>query len=228
MATLGKEQFTNIITELRNKHISAGIQPLLTFRREVAFNDELKFAGGFDNSTRDHWKKHLVNCDRIRRMVTYNPESIPLGDQIAKAIDPNAVIENGVKPTGGDNLQITSTSLYELPWKFDGSDPNIPLNSGLDIQNTLGFMVLQQLDQCIVNWTRLESRNRSQFLTVNDSFRVYEQYQQLLSYIVDFGGDANMVDIATVLPTDQPQGVTASANVVGEKVTNLNNSAGTT
>lgn len=216
----GREQFRRSITELRNLHIVAALRPLLTLRSELISNDEFLDRGGSDEPTKVHIKGLLVYADRFRRHVTHNPDSEPLGDKIAKAIDPNATVEIGENPFGGDDIQGMSGGLIDLPWKFDGSDPDIPLNSQLTPKflQSNGVILLGAVDKAIVMWTRLNSRDRTRFITRFDSMRIYGVYQEILGFVEMYLGDANRVDVAQVLPSDEPLGPTDSPNIRGESV----------
>ncbi len=208
----GKEQFRRAIMEMRNQHIVAGIAPLMLMREELVGNDELSDRGGMDDSTRDHFLQLLLNADHWRRRLTHNPGGAPLGDKIAKAIDPDTTIEDSPNPFGGDDIQSGSGGLFQLHWALDGSDENIALNSKIEIASQNGMLLLGVLDQAVVNWTRLNSRDRTRFITQKDSMRIYGDYQQILAYLVTFGGDDNRVDVAQVRPTDEPLGPENSPN----------------
>lgn len=216
--TDGKEQFRRAITTFRNLHIVAGLEPLVLMRTELIANDEFMQRGGTDTPTQRHLIGLLVNCDRMRRHVTHNPENAPLGDQIAKAIDPNATIEIGEKPFGDDNIQTQSGGLIDLPYRLDGTDPDIPLSSQLNPNfiKSRGMVLLGAIDRCIVNWTRLNSRDRTKGITREDSLRIYGQYQEILGYLKLYLGDDNRVDVAQVLPSQEPLGPTDSPNIAGE------------
>ena len=208
----GLEQFRRAITTLRNLHIAAALSPVFTMRSELLANDELSDRGGFDNPTRDHLMQHLVNCDRWRRRVTHNPDNSDLGDKIEKAIDANAQIDIGDKPFGGDDIQNQSGGLIALPFAVDGSDPDIPLQSQLKLKSTHAIVLLGAIDKVIVAWTRLNSRDRTRFLTGYDSMRIYGHYQEILGYLKAFGGEDNRVDVAQVLPSEEPLGPDDSPN----------------
>ena len=209
---LGKETFERLIYECRNQHIVAGIAPLITMRQELISNDEFQNRMGVDDVTAKHFIKHLQNADRVRRRITYNPDKTPIGDQIAKAIDANAVAEVGVNPSGGDEVQGQAGRLFDLPWDFAGGDPNLPMLSMLKMHSAAGIMLLNGIDIGIVMWSRLESRLHTRYITVMDSMRIYGQYQQILTVLTDFAGDVNLVDIANPLPTAEPLGPDSSAN----------------
>lgn len=219
----GKEQFRNAIVEFRNLHIVAGIAPLMLFREEVITDDELSNRSGMDNPTQLHYTGLLVSADKWRRHVTHNPDSLPLGDKIAKAIDSDAKIENAKNPFGGDEVQMGTGSLIHLPFALDGTDDDIPLNSTLKINSNNGLLLLGAIDKAIVAWTRLNSRERTRFITQMDSMRIYGLYQEILGYIVTFGGDSNRVDVAQVRASQEPLGPENSPNrkteTVGDKQT---------
>lgn len=219
MAHPGKEQFRRAITEFRNLHIIAALRPLMTLRSEIIANDEFLDRGGTDTPTQQHFRKLLAYCDRFRRHITHNPDNLPLGDKIAKAIDPNAEIEIGENPFGGDDIQNMSGGLIELPWKLDGTDPDIPLNSQLTPKflQSNGVILIGAVDKAIVTWTRLNSRDRTRFITVFDSMRIYGHYQEILGFIDLYLGDENRVDVAQVLPSDEPLGPQDSPNIKGEQ-----------
>ncbi|MEZ6058471.1 MAG: hypothetical protein R3C01_17355 [Planctomycetaceae bacterium] len=208
----GKEQFRRAIVTLRNLHIAAALSPLFTMRSELIANDELSDRGGFDDPTRDHLIQHLVHCDRWRRRVTHNPDNADLGNKIEKAIDINANIDIGQNPFGGDDIQNQSGGLIDLPFAVDGSDSDIPLTSQLKLKGTHAIVLLGAIDRALVAWTRLNSRDRTRFITRFDSMRIYGHYQEILGYLVSFGGDTNRVDVAQVLPSDEPLGPNDSPN----------------
>lgn len=212
------EQFRRAITVFRNRHIIALLEPLIALRTELIANDEFMDRGGSDDPTRDHLIALLAECDKIRRHVTHNPDKIPLGDKIAKAIDPDATIETGDLPFGGDDIQMQSSGLIDLPYKLDGTDPDIPPNSKLKPQflKSKGFLILGLIDQTILNITRLNSRDRSWGITQQDSMRIYGHYQTILGYCKMYLGDKNRVDVAQVLPSQEPLGPQDSPNMLNE------------
>lgn len=209
---LGKEQFRDAVVEMRNWHIAAGLAPLMLMREELVTNDDLKDRGGMDNSTQYHFLKHLVNCDRWRRRLTHNPDKLDLGAKIAGAIDVKVEINEGENPFGGDDIQMPSGGIFQLPWDLAGGDPNIPLNSMLMLPSANAVILLGAVDRSVVHWTRLNSRDRTMFITANDSMRIYGLYQQILAYLMTFGGDENRVDVAQLRATDEPRGFAQSPN----------------
>lgn len=208
----GLEQFRRAITKMRNLHIVAALSALFTLRNELIANDEMSDRGGFDDPTRDHLIQHLVHCDRWRRRVTHNPDNLPLGDKIEKAIDSKETIDIGENPFGGDDIQNQSGGMIDLPFALDGTDPDIPLMSQLKLKSTHAIVLLGAVDKAITAWTRLESRDRTRFITSYDSMRMYGHYQEILGYLIAFGGDKNRVDVAQVLPSEEPLGAEDSPN----------------
>ncbi len=214
----GQEQFRDAVVEMRNLHIAAGVAPLMLMREEVVTNDDLTDRGGMDDPTRDHFLRLLVNCDKWRRRLTHNPDDLPLGDKILKAVDAAEVIEDAEDPFGGDDVQMASGGLFQLPWALDGSDANVPLNSTLDMVSQNGIILVGAIDRAVVAWTRLNSRDRTRFVTQMDSMRIYGHYQEIFAFLVTFGGDANRVDVAQVRATDEPRGPSNSPNRKSEAV----------
>jgi hypothetical protein len=208
----GLEQFRRAIVTLRNLHIAAALSSVFTMRAELIGNDELSDRGGFEDSTREHLTKLLQNCDQWRRRVTFNPNSEDLGKAIAKALDTKAEIDITDKPFGGDEIQTQSGGLISLPFALDGSDPDIPLQSALKLKSTHAIVLVGAIDKAIVAWTRLNSRDRTRFITKFDSMRIYGHYQEILGYINAFGGTENRVDVAQVLPSEEPLGASDSPN----------------
>lgn len=215
----GQEQFRDAIVELRNLHIAAGLAPLMLMREELIGNDDLADRGGFDTPTQTHFVTLLANADRMRRRVTHNPDGLPLGDKIQKAVDAELEIEDAENPFGGDDIQMQAGGLYQLPWDLSGADENIPLRSKLDQRSANAIVLLGALDQAIVSWTRLESRFRRLFITQTDSMRIYGMYQQIYAYLKTFGGDENRVDVAQVRATEEPRGPANSPNRLTETAT---------
>ena len=210
----GQQQFRRVVTEFRNLHILAALGPLFDFRSEVVANDEFGVRGGLDDTTRDHYVEHLLACDRMRRRVTYNPESTPLGDLIEKATDSQLSLVGSDAPFGGDEIQEAPGGLVTLPWALDGTDANIPLNDQLNFRSQNALVLLGAVDRAIVNWTRLESRFRTSFIYVKDSMRMYGSYVQVLEYLKAFAGNSNRVDMAAgVRPTEEPLGASDSPNL---------------
>ena len=227
----GVEQFRDAIMEFRNRHIIAAMAPVVTMRTQLVLSDAFKQQGGFQSTTRDYFCALLQNCDKWRRVVTYNPKREDLGQQIKIAIKTDNVkgtdvllgqtaqqpLKEGDQPFTGDEVQHASMPLAQVPWCLDGSDINVPVNSKLNFRSGEGFLLLQAVDASLVAWTRLESRNRAKFITVMDSMRMYGMYIQVLEYLRIFGGDENLVDIANgVRPSEEPRGPANSPNMLTE------------
>ncbi len=212
----GKEQFARAIVTLRNLYIVAGMHPLILFRQELLGNDELSDRGGTDDPTRDHFVALLINADRWRRRVTHNPESEDLGTLIEEAISTDGEIDQGENPFGGDDIQNTAGGLIPLPFSLDGTDVDLPILSQLQIKSGNALVLLGQVDRVIVNWTRMNSRDRTKFITRFDSMRIFGDYQAILGYLRSFCGDDNRVDVSGVLPSQEPLGPTDSPNMKSE------------
>lgn len=210
--TQGTEQFRRAITTFRNIDIVAALNPLMVLRTELISNDEFMDRGGSDDPTRAHYINHLRNCDKIRRRITHNPEDVEIGVLLADSADTKKELRSDSAPFAGDNVQTASGGLIDLPWALDGTDPDIPVMSQLKFRNGNGLIILGAIDRTIVNWTRLNSRDRTKKITAYDSLRMLGQYQECLNYCEAFLGDENRVDVAQVLPSDEPLGPEDSPN----------------
>ena len=73
-------------------------------------------------------------------------------------------------------------------------------------------MFLGAIDKAIVAWTRLNSRDRTRFITQTDSMRIYGLYQEIFGFLETFAGDKNRVDVAQLRASDEPRGPENSPN----------------
>src|SRR3954469_4106014 len=85
----GVEQFRDAIIEFRNSHIIAAMTPLLTMRSQIVLSDSFKEQGGMTTTAQNYFCALLQDCDKWRRVVTYNPDRSDLGGQIKIAIKPD-------------------------------------------------------------------------------------------------------------------------------------------
>ena len=217
----GKEQFRDAITKYRNRAITIGIRPLVILAEELTNNDEFADRGGADSVTQRHFQQLLHSADLKRRLVTFNPDSQDLGELLVQSSDPNQLLIDQQKPFDGESIQAAALGLTTLPIAVDGTDPNLPLLSTLNMRNGVGLDIYGAVCEAIVCWTRLESRNRSWQLTRTDSLRVYQVYRVINGMIMRLLGDENRVDIASPRATDEPRGVLAAANRLTEMNTGV-------
>ena len=110
-------------------------------------------------------------------------------------------------------ISAQSGGYFPYPWALDGTDPDIPAFSQIKLKSNNGRLLVAGVDRAIEYWTRCPSATTAgQWITVEDSMRGYSLYQQLYSFLMQFGGDENRVDIVNLLPSQEPLGVTDSAN----------------
>jgi len=192
--------FTGMITRFKNQSILLGMRPCVDLLHEIVGNDEFNNRVGTDDSTKEHMIQLVGMCDRTRRVITYNPEDV----DIMSVLDADIELSESLRPINLDNIQMSSTPLIELPWMFDGTDVNIPIWSSLQFRNGIGGMLYSAASQVLVQYTRLESRNRSYLITVNDSLRMYSMMQTFRDLCDRFLGHDNQMDIAQPLATDEP------------------------
>jgi hypothetical protein len=192
--------FTGMITRFKNQSILLGMRPCVDLLHEIVGNDEFNNRVGTDDSTQAHMNQLIGMCDRTRRVITYNPEDV----DIMSVLDADIELSESLRPINLDNIQMSSTPLIEIPWMFDGTDVNIPIWSSLQFRNGIGGMLYSAASQVLVQYTRLESRNRSYLITVNDSMRMYSMMQTFRDLCDRFLGHDNQMDIAQPLATDEP------------------------
>jgi len=201
---LATGQFTGMITQFRNQTIHLGLQPVVTLIHETAGNDEFRSRVGTDDSTKAHFIQLIAACDKSRRLITWNPDNKDLKAVAPAIIDPNKQQVESLRPINLDGIQMSSTPEIELPWRFDGTDPNIPLANTLRFRNGIGGMIYMSACSIAVAYTRLESRNRSFMITVNDSLRMYSMMQTFRDLCDRLLGEDNQIDVAQPLATDEP------------------------
>jgi hypothetical protein len=215
MAHVAAGQFTGMITSFRNQTIMVGLRPVVNLLTEIVGNDEFKNRSGTDDSTKAHMTQLIADCDKSRRLVTYNPDNLDLKAVAPELIDPKQAQKTSLNPINLDGIQLSSTPEVELMWRFDGTDVNLPLWEKLEFRNGIGGILYGAASAIAVNYTRLESRNRSYMITVNDSLRMYSYMQTFRDLCDNLLGKDNQVDIAQPLATDEPPNVSAP-NRVGE------------
>lgn len=204
MPQIATGQFTGMITSFRNQTILLGLQPVINLMTEIVGNDEFKNRAGSDDSTKAHMIQLIAQCDKTRKVITYNPDQADLKAVAPELIDLKVVQGSSLNPINLDGIQLSSGPEIEVPYKFDGTDPNIPLFEKLQFRNGIGGILYGAACSIAVNYTRLESRNRSYMLTVNDSLRMYSYMQTFRDLCDQFLGKSNQVDIAQPLATDEP------------------------
>ncbi len=208
----GVQSFDRAFTRIQNSHIVAGLTPLFTLRQELVTSTGFRDRGGLDTSDRDHLISHLLVADRMRRRITYNPGQLTLKDLQDKVKDTTQVLGSDNDTFVGEELPQLGGGEFILPWELDGSNPDIPMMDEFQHITGPGKVILQAVDRTIESYTRLESRNRTRFLTLSDSVRMYSLFEQLFQFLMAFGGDENRVDIVNPLASDEPKGVSDSPN----------------
>ena len=216
MPQIAGGQFTGMITSFRNQTILLGLQPVVNLLTEIVGNDEFKNRSGTDNSTKEHMTQLIAACDKQRRLITYNPDEVDLLAVVPELIATDQEQKESLRPINLDGIQLSSSPEVEVPHRFDGSDPNLPLFEDLQFRNGVGGTLYFAASGIAVNYTRLESRNRSYMITVNDSLRMYSYMQTFRDLCDNLLGKDNQVDIAQPLATDEPPNNSAP-NRVGEK-----------
>jgi len=225
MPYLATVNFTGMRTEISNQTIIMGMRPCVDLLTEIVGNDEFDNRSGTDDSTKNHMIQLIENCDRTRRLITRNPNEL----DIKSVVDYDIPLEASLSPIAMDNVQMASRPKLQLPWRFDGSDPNIPTWDTLRFRNGLGGVLYGHTSNILVQYTRLESARKTWMITVADSLRMHSLMQSFRDICDKLLGHDNQVDIAQPLATDEPSNsplpnrITETAVEYGSSLQNKSN-----
>ncbi len=216
----GIDTFEDAITRFRNRSIHTYVGHLLTYRGQILQDGEFGVQSGWDTATNDFMLEWLVSLDFLRRKITHNPQSIDIKTLEERARDLGVnILENVTRlatSPEGDEVARPSGREFDLPYKLDGTDPNIPGLDSVDLRNVDARMFVTALDQHITEATRLDSRFATYRITPRESLMLYGSLSELVDMCVSFGGDANRLPIPHgVRPAEEPRGPTASPNREG-------------
>ena len=156
-----------------------------------------------------------MRLDFLRRKITHNPQQIDIKTLQERARDLNLTLLDDVndKSPAGEEVARPAGREFDLPYRLDGSDPNVPLLCDVDLRNVDARMFVTALDQHIVEATRLDSRYATYRITPRESLMLYASLSEIFDMAVSFGGDANRVPIPHgVRPSEEPRGPAASPN----------------
>ncbi len=215
MATASYNTFEDAITRFRNRSIHAYVGHALMFRGQILQDGEFGVQSGWDTATNEFVMEHLAHLDYLRRKITHNPQDVDIKTLVerARALDVSLPDETREKSPLGDEVARPAGREFDLPYRLDGSDPNIPLLAGVDLRNVDARMFVTALDQHIVEATRLDSRFATYRVTPRESLMLYASLAEMFDLCVSFGGDDNRVPIPHgVRPSEEPRGVAASPN----------------
>ena len=215
MTTLGRDTFEDAITRFRNRSIHTYVGHCLLFRGQILQDGEFGVQSGWDTATNEFILEHLVRLDFLRRKITHNPQSLDIKTLEERARDLSISLPDDVndKSPAGEEVARPAGREFDLPYRLDGSDPNIPVLSDVDLRNVDARMFVTALDQHIVEGTRLDSRFATYRITPRESLMLYASLLELFDMTISFGGDVNRVPIPHgVRPSEEPQGPGASPN----------------
>lgn len=215
MTVLGKDTFQDAITRFRNRSIHTYVGHCLTFRGQILQDGEFGMQSGWDTATNNFIIEHLMHIDYLRRKITHNPREVDIKTLVERARDLTIALpdEMNEKSPLGDEVARPVGREFDLPYKLDGSDPNIPLLGDVDIRNVDARMFLTAIDQHIVEATRLDSRFATYRITPRESLMLYASLAELFDMAMSFGGDERRVAIPHgVRPSEEPRGPHVSPN----------------
>ncbi len=211
----GKDTFEDAITRFRNRSVHTYVGHCLLFRGQILQDGEFGVQSGWDTATNEFIIEHLLRLDFLRRKITHNPQSVDIKtlEERARTLDITLFDEQDSQAPLGDEIARPAGREFDLPYKLDGSDPNIPLLSDVNLRNVDARMFLTALDQHIVETTRLDSRYATYRITPRESLMLYSSLCELFDIAISFGGDANRLPVPHgVRPSEEPRGPAASPN----------------
>lgn len=215
MTIPGRDTFEDAITRFRNRSIHTYVGHCLLFRGQILQDGEFGVQSGWDTATNDFIMEHLVRLDFLRRKITHNPQQVDIKTLEERARDLSISLPDDVneRSPAGEEVARPAGREFDLPYRLDGSDPNIPVLSEVDLRNVDARMFVTALDQHIVEATRLDSRFATYRITPRESLMLYASLSELFDMAVSFGGDDNRVPIPHgVRPSEEPRGAGASPN----------------
>ncbi|MFH1924375.1 MAG: hypothetical protein ABIP48_31370 [Planctomycetota bacterium] len=215
MTVSGRDTFEDAITRFRNRSIHTYAGHCLLFRGQVLQDGEFGVQSGWDTATNEFIMEHLVRLDFLRRKITHNPQQLDIKTLQERARDLSVSLPDDIneRSPAGEEVARPAGREFDLPYRLDGSDPNTPLLSEVDLRNVDARMFVTSLDQHIVEATRLDSRYATYRITPRESLMLYASLCEMFDMAVSFGGDNNRVPIPHgVRPSEEPRGAGASPN----------------
>lgn len=218
MAAAGKDTFEDVITRFRNRSIHTYVGHCLLFRGQILQDGEFGVQSGWDTATNEFIIEHLLRLDLLRRKITHNPSNndIKTLEERARSLSVTLDQEQDSTVPLGDEVARPAGREFDLGYKLDGTDPNIPLLCDINLRNVDARMFVTALDQHIVEATRLDSRFATYRITPRESLVLYSSLCEMYDIVASFGGDANRLSVPHgVRPTEEPRGPSASPNREG-------------
>jgi len=218
MATSGRDTFEDAITRFRNRSIHTYVGHCLLFRGQILQDGEFGVQSGWDTATNEFIIEHLLRLDFLRRKITHNPQQVDVKTLEERARDLSISLPDEVnkQSPAGDEVSRPAGREFDLPYRLDGSDANIPLLSEVNLRNVDARMFVTALDQHIVEATRLDSRFATYRITPRESLMLYASLCEMFDMAKSFGGDDNRVPVPHgVRPSEEPRGAEASPNREG-------------
>jgi len=215
MSVPGKDTFEDAVTRFRNRSIHTYVGHCLLFRGQILQDGEFGVQSGWDTATNQFIMEHVVRLDFLRRKITHNPQQTDIKTLEQRARDLSISLPDDVNllSPAGEEVARPAGREFDLPYKLDGSDPNIPPLGEVDLRNVDARMFVTALDQHVVEATRLDSRFATYRVTPRESLMLYASLAEMFDMVVSFGGDENRVPIPHgVRPSEEPRGPAASPN----------------
>ena len=131
MTVSGRDTFEDAMTRFRNRSIHTYVGHCLLFRGQILQDGEFGVQSGWDTATNEFIMEHLVRLDFLRRKITHNPQQVDIKTLQERARDLSVSLPDDVneKSPAGEEVARPAGREFDLPYRLDGSDPNIPLLS---------------------------------------------------------------------------------------------------
>ena len=223
---LGKETFVDAITYFTNRSIHAYIGQGIKMRQQVMLFGDMQLQSGWTTAIDRKIRQWLVKLDRLRKKMIHSAgnqdQKIEDLEELAKSLSlelPDISETTGI----GDGIARPSGRPFEMRFKLDGTDPNIPMISQMSVRNQDGLTLLSALDLHLVTATRLDAREATHRISPEEGGMLFAGLLEMWQLCDEYGGDEKVVGITEgVMPSEEPQGAARSAASAGD-----NEAAGT-
>lgn len=219
---LGTETFVDAVTVFPNRSIHAYIGQAIKARQQWMQFQDMARQQGWTTATDRKVRQWLVKLDRVRRKMIHRGGG---EDQLVENLEELAAgmklelpeyREDPLK----DAIARPSGRPFELRNRLDGSDPDVPSLSQMEVRNVDGFALLTALDLHIVTATRLDSRKATHRITAEEAAQLYAGLLEMWSICDECGGDEKLLGVTEgVLPSEEPQGPVRSTAIAGDDTT---------
>lgn len=215
----GTETFVDAITIFANRSIHMYVGHAITARQQWMQYQDFQLQQGWSTATDRKIRQWLVKLDRLRRGMIHTggefDQKIEDLEELAKEMSLELPVLTETRGIG-DGVARPSGRSFELYYKLDGSNSNVPKLSDLSIRNADARTLITALDLHIVTATRLDARMATHRITPEEGAMVFAGLLEMWTVCDACGGDERRIGITEgVLPTEEPNGPTRSVAITG-------------